>query len=352
MRPGWGPVLAALLLLGCGGRGAHAPLPPASPLHVSPIAGLAPSAGLLWLLDVRPSEIAAHAELFPAIHLLVPEERFSAFAAHNGGLDLRTMNELTIAGYGKTTMYLARAPLDPARVERAFTQHLVATEGRAIDRQSPRVTETIVRAWGKTADDVEQLAIFGVEGAALERGKPGPLRAAELFAEGRLKKASPALRAAPLARVAQLLGESPIRAFAPGPFRGEWAQGLGGLMAASTALGIGVRIATPRPDVKDGGRFDVTLVLLGAWNEDAPAAADRLASVFDVIANDSLGKLTGLHQPLIAPKVHVAPEGDAIILEVSLDATMLARGLHFAVDAQVAEVMSYGAPASLTPPSK
>ena len=348
--------LAALSLgaaLGCGGgRAASVPEVPLPPLHVDRVADLCQAAGLAWLVDVRPSEIAAHAELIAAIRLLVAEERFDAFAAHNGGLDLRTMKEIAIADYGKTTLYLARAPLDPGRVEAAFAEHLVTIEGRALDRKSTRPAAQIVRAWGTAQDGREQLAIFGVEAAALERGRLGPLRAAELFAEERLKKASPALRAVPLARVVELLGDAPVRAFAPGPFADEWGKGLGGLLAASTAVGLGVRIA-PADPASAGARLDATLVLLGAWRNDAPAAMERLSAVFNTLADSALGRLVGLHEPLARPRVRATDEKDALLLDVSLDATLLAGGLRAATGASIAQIMSFGGgPRALTPGPK
>ncbi len=301
------------------------------------------------MVDLRPSEIAAHSELIPAIRWLVPEERFEAFARRNGGLDLRTMRGLTLADYGKTTLFLARAPLDPARVEAAFAEHVVAVDGRALDRKSASPTTQIVRTWGTSSAGHEQLAIFGVEAAAVERGRLGPLRVAELFAEGRLKKASPALRTAPLSRAVELLGDAPMRAFAPGPFNDEWGRGVGGLLAASTAVALAVRISQPAEPSSAGGRLDATLVLLGTWKDDASAAKDRLAAVFNTVAHSSLGRLVGLDQPLANARVASTPSGDALVLDVSLDATLLARGLNAATGASIADIMSFGTRASRPP---
>jgi hypothetical protein len=122
----------------------------------------------------------------------------------------------------------------------------VTVEGRAIDRKGAADAQ-LVRTWGSGAAGREQLAIFGTSAVGLEQGKLGPLRAAELFAEQRLKKASPALRSALLARASAVVGDGQLRAFAPGPFDAEWSKGLGGLLAATTAIGIAVRFPSPTP---------------------------------------------------------------------------------------------------------
>ena len=61
----------------------------------------------------------------------------------------------------------------------------------------------------------------------------------------------------------------------------------------------------------------------------------------------------GLHQPLARPRVRTSEEGDALLLDVSLDATLLARGLRAATGASIAEIMSFGGgPGALTPGPK
>lgn len=358
-------VIAAAIVIAlsaCGG-GTPAPKPaePAPPaLHLSPIDDLVPAAGLSWLVVARPREIAQRADLIPAIHELVGEDRFDAFAAHNGGVDLRELDELAVARYAGSTLYLARGRIDPARVEAAFAAHLVNVDGRAIDRKGGGngggAGDRIVRTWGGAADGREQLAIFGTFAVGLEQGKLAPLRAAELFAEQRLKRAAPARRTALLARASSLAGDAPLLGFAPGPFDAEWSRGLGGLLAATTAIAIAIRFPPPAAaDAASPAKAPalLTLVLLGGWGTDAPAAADRLLSVWNTMGATALGRLCAVDRPLAAARARTEP--DALVLEVTLDTLAATRGLHAAIDAQVDEMMRYGAPhatAPLTPVPK
>jgi hypothetical protein len=180
--------------------------------------------------------------------------------------------------------------------------------------------------------DAQQLLVFGNEAVALEEGRPSQLRAAEAFAFGKLKKAPPALKGAALTRAAEVLdGDAPVRVFAAGPFEGETANGLGGLLRAATAAGASAKWAGT------GSNILVRVVLTGAWGDNAPAAVERLAAAAHVLSESPIGHLLGLHRPVREPAVHV--EADALVLDATLDGDALARGIHDAVDAEVAEIM-------------
>ncbi len=346
--------LAFALCAACGAPSpaAVAPAPtPASPLRTGDVAELVPAAGLAWLVLARPGELAARADLIPTIHELVPESRFAAFAEKNA-LDVRAVEQLAVARYAETTLFVAKARVDAARVEAAFTAHLREVSGRAIDRPGD-ATSRLVRTWGQGFADGpsgrEQLALLGTGAFALEQGRLDRVRAVELFAEGRLKKAAPALKTALLARAAELVGDAPLRAFAPGPFDGE-ARSLGGLLVATTAVAVAVRFPPARAAAGTVTPAEVRLALLGAWGDDGPAAAARLLVVFETLAASPLGHLCGLDHPLRPPTADAAP--DALLLDVAVDALAVTRGLHAAVDAQVDEIMRYGsrAPAATAPP--
>ena len=334
--------LGALVLAACGGTKsaprAAPSAPPAAPLHLDPATDLAAAAGLVWLVDVRPRDVFAALDLIPAIGLLIPEKRLDAFAQRNGGVDLRRLPQLVVASYKEAQLVVARGAFDPGKLEKTFEDHAEIIDGRAQDKAtapSGAPAAPITRLWGTARGQREQIAIFGRDGLAIERGRFGPLRAAQAFAQWKLKRAKPALRDVPLARAAELVGDAPARAFAPGPFEGEWAGGLGGLLKASTAAAVAAR-----PGATEGGkaRVDVTLVLTGAWGADEAAPA-RLAAAFGRLADDPLGKLCGLHRPLSPAKTRGSDE--ALVLEVGLDALEIARGLRAATEATVEEIMAY-----------
>jgi hypothetical protein len=332
----------ALALLGaaaasaCAGRRTEPPrAPQTSPaLKLEPLVDLVPSAGLSWLVQAQLRELTSSPTLAPAIATVLPAERFDAFALRHGGLDLRQMVELDVAGFPNATLALARAPVLESRIERAFAARAVQIDGRAIDGD-------VTRFWGTVGTELEQVAVLGREAVAWERGGLGPLRAALYFAQGKLRRALPALRADPLARAAALLdadGPAPLRAFAPGPFVGDRAAGLGGLLRVATALAGAAR---PR-ELRGGGVHGalwVTLIVTGAWGEHAPAAAERLGAAFGVLADDSLGRLLGLDHPLDGPRV--SGDTDALRLDVTFDALRFGRGLHASTDATMAEILTY-----------
>ena len=331
----------ALAALNCGGPGAaEAPKPP--PLHLAPSTDLAAAAGLSWLLDVAPRALASNVDLLPAIETALPHDQVAAFAQKNG-FDPLALDELVVASYaaadGDSMLYVARGTLEPSRLESIFRSRAEVVDGRAVDR--PGDEGGIVRTWGTLHGDRTQLATFGHEAAALEIGHFGPLRVAELFAQEKLHRASPALRTGPLGRAAELLAEAqgtpdaPARAFALGPFGGDTAKGLGGLLAASTAVGIALN------PVRQGDRTLVkaTLVLVGGWGEAGKEAAERLKSAFGALSATGLGRLAGLDRPV--GEVQAAPLQDALRLTVVLDPLLLARGARAALGAEVAEIMSY-----------
>jgi hypothetical protein len=319
-------LLGGLLAAACAGTREGLPaVSPGTRLGLDPVVDLVPAAGLVWLVDARPQALFESAALAPAIATMAPEERLAALARRFGGIDLRRASQLAVAGFPDTTLGLARVSVDPAGVEASFA-------GRA--RIGMRAVERGVTRFQATAGGVpEQVALFGQEGAAVEHGQQGPLQTALYFAEGKLKRALPALKAEPLVGAADRLGHAPLRAFAPGPFEGPWAAGLGGLLRASTALAAALRAVETQP----GAAVGLTLLLLGAWGADAPAAEGRLGAAFHVLSEDPLGRLTGMNRPIEAART--SSDAGALRLDVVLDLATIARGLRDATDASVAEIM-------------
>jgi hypothetical protein len=297
---------------------------------VFPLTDLAPAAALTWLIEVHPAAIFGDGRLSAAVAQVATQDRVPALAREWGGIDLRETDTLIFASYPSTRLTLAHQAIDPRRVEAAFTAHVLAVEGRSNDSGGG-----ITRLWGGLGAAREQLTILGTDCVGLEQGPAGPLHAAELFAEGRLKRASPALRAPPLARMAELLGDAPARAFAPGPFEGDLQRGAGGLLGASTAVGARARVVDARGGAS--ARLAIRVILLGAWGAEAGVAAERLRAVFDVLAASGVGKLLGLSQGFA--ERWVEGSSDALTLDVSVDATVFASGLRAATAADANEIM-------------
>ncbi len=340
--------LATLALLVAWGCGPAAP-PPAvdKPLELGSAIDWAPAAGLESVVVVEPRAILAHPELLPPIADVIPDESFDVFAKRHGGVDARSLDEIVVASYGaERTLVLARGSIDPTKLEAAFGDR-VAESKRFVDQPGGPLS-TVVRLEGDQGSSEHEMVLFGRQAVGYEtevfaaedegrtRTHVGPLRAAELFALGKLKKSSPALRTAPLDATAKLVGDGPVRIFFPGPFSGGSENGLAGLLKATTAVGIAIR-PEPRKDAVPA--LHVTLVLTGAWGEGAPAAAERLGAALTTMGSSSLGKLCGVNQPLRGPDVRGTPE--ALTAEAVIDAAAVGRGLHAAVASEVSEIMKF-----------
>jgi hypothetical protein len=333
--------IASACAIACGGPGgAKSPASPSPSLHVAPAVDLAQAAGLAWIVDVWPRTLAAEGGR-DALALAFPDDERRALAKRNGGIDPLDLHELVVAQYADATLYLARGAFDPAAVETWFKTRATDVDGRAVDRD-PTSGAEVTRTWATIDGEREQLALFGPGAVALEVGHFGPLRVAELFAEGRLKRAKPALQAGPLARAAEIFREDtaahddpPARAFALGPFEGDAAKPLGGLLAASTAVAAAARPTT----VNGEPALALTLLLIGAWYEHGAEAASRLRAGVNRIAATPLGRLGGLDRPLAPVVVDALP--DALRLRVTIGALALARGYRAATQAEVREMMSY-----------
>ncbi|CAN5184418.1 hypothetical protein BH09MYX1_BH09MYX1_47270 [soil metagenome] len=340
-------LVSSVAAVACG----HAENPPLDhPLELGAAIDWAPAAGLQSIVIASPKAILAHPELLPPLAEVIPNESFDVFATRHGGIDARELDEIVVGSYADDrTLVLARGHLDPTRVEAAFGDRV--TEPRRFVDQPGGPLSTVVRLEGSQGIFQHEMVIFGRQAVGYETqmkqqvpageepvraAHVGPLRAAELFALGKLKKASPVLHAAPLDATAKLVGEGVVRIFFPGPFAGGTEQGLAGLLKATTSVGVAVQ-PEARPDGKPA--LHVILVLTGAWGDSAPAAAARLGAALTTLTSSGLGRLCGVNQPLRGPDVRGQP--DALFADMVIDAAVLAQGLHAAVASEVSEIMKF-----------
>jgi hypothetical protein len=304
------------------------------PIELPRLVDLAPAAGLDMLVDARPRELLAHAELVPLLAMVIPDVEFRTFASRHGGVDPRQLEDLVVGTYGESTLVLGLGDFDPPSLERAFSDRTTRVTMRSIDRRAGPLSG-IVRLEGAPEADHLTLVMFGRRALGLEThavaGRAGPLRVSELFAMNRLERAKPALHASPLDQTTRVVGDAPVRIFFPGPFEGEAGKGLAGLLRAATAVTIAIRLAETT-DV-----LDVTVSLFGAWNDDAPIAGQRFAAAVENITRSDLGRLCGWHEPIRGPDLTTSPT----ILTVSarIDALKLARGARAATRGQIEEIM-------------
>ena len=114
--------IAASALAACGGpREPEAPKLVLPPLKLDPLGEIVPAAGLEYLVTLEPKAIANAPETSLALAEVLPPARFIAFAERHGA-ELRSLDEVAVAGYPQTTLVVARGFLDPNRVEAAFAK--------------------------------------------------------------------------------------------------------------------------------------------------------------------------------------------------------------------------------------
>lgn len=322
--------------------GSPAQTPPAEkPIELPPLVALVPAAGLDSLVDARPRELLAHPELIPLVTQVIPESQLRAFANRHAGVDPLKLEELTVATYAKSTLYLASGDFDGARVEQAFHERTLAVTGRFIDDRGSGPLSRITRFEGDAEGDHVAMATFGRRAVAIEShavpNRVGPLRVSELFALHKLQRSHPALETSPLDAASAALGDAPVRIFFPGPFEGESAKGLAGLLRAATAVAIAIRFDDGSDPNDQRTKLDVTIDLLGAWGDDAPSAGQRFAAAVESIARSDLGRLCGLHEPIRGPILKTSPT--VLSLFAVIDAAKLASGARAATGSQIDEIM-------------
>ena len=311
--------LAAAALPACSGAPSPAPRPPAPSvsLHLDPLTDLAPAGGLEVLAVFRWREVLRALD-GPARRLLA-SDGLDALRTQLG-VDPRQIEELVVASYGSSTLYLLRVPHDPREVERLFTRRLTGEITRG--NEGPGV----VRLAGTIGTTPRALATFLPDVLALEVGPPGPLRASIAFAQGRLKKARPALAAPPLDVLAPRLPDAPWKLYFPAPPASV--GGAHGLLDRAAAAAFAL---TP-----DDTRLRLHAALLGAWGDPPDEARRRLDLTVRDVTSSPLGHLTGLDEPLDAYRS--GGDSELLTLDGAVDLSRLAQGLHDITKASMAEL--------------
>ncbi len=300
------------------------------PLDVSSAEMLHALAGLRSLIAIEPQHIV-ESSAHEAVMKMISAERFEAFAANHGGCDLRAVRSLTVASFDDATEFVTvLGSFSPAGLERWFRDR-VEVEGSAIDRGHTHQFEPLNRTWGASRRGREQLGMVQGRFAMWESGRLGPLRVAHLFSQRALKKVKPAADLEPLATLRKFAHDAPVRWFALGPFEGTQGAAVAGLLATCTGLVIA---ATPLAGTP--ARVALKCAMLGTFGD---RAAERFLASFNVLANDPLGRLCGLHEKLSDLKVQTWD--DRIEAALVVDALRIADGLLAATQATVADVMSW-----------
>jgi hypothetical protein len=192
---------------------------------------------------------------------------------------------------------------------------------------NPRTLQGVV---GKTP---ETLLVIDRRLVAVSVGDPTPVRVAQAFASGKLKRSPTVLAGSALRTLPRELERAPLRFYAPGPFKGEWAEAGHGLLAAALAVGAAVRPA-------EEGFLQAELVVSGDFEPPGADASAALLGAWEDVAQSSTGHLLGLDDPTNPATVSVTR--DQLKLEKKLRLATLVQGLRAAVSADVREILDIG----------
>lgn len=268
----------------------------------------------------RPAEIANTPAIRPLVADLLPAERLDAFARYTG-VDLPEVPSAVAAGFDLSTLYIAETPFENRIIESRFADRLVA--GAIVESKHPRVR----RITGAVGLSPESLVRVDHRFVAFAVGDPSEARIVELLVLGRLVRSPSALRGSALRGVPAEFADAPLRFYAPGPFTGEWQQGARGLLGAATAFGA---MAAP-----EGDGLSIRLAIAGNFQASDSA---RLSSAWRDLAESSMGRLTGLDEPLTPPLVDIRSGYLALTVKIAL--RPLFAGLRAAVAADVWEMLA------------
>lgn len=316
-------LLAAWPLSACASAQLDPEPPSAAPsLKLDPLVDLLPAGGLDWLLLLQPAELLREHALGKPLATVIPEANVDTLSTYLG-FDPRLADQIAVAGYGESTLYALRVAHDPAQVETKFRERITSDFFRNIDGPSVTVLSGTIGSRRRSMADLDASVLL------FESGPSRPLKAAIAFAQGKLKRARPALQVEPLATLARRLGPAPALLFAPASEAVPW-RGAHGLLDRAAAVGLAAS-ASP-----EGLR--VRSVLLGAWDEPPTQALARLEHTLDDLAHSSVGRLTGLDAPR-APW-SFGGDGEGIHAEGLLDPQKIADGLRAATSAGLRELFA------------
>ena len=316
-------------LVGCASHESPSALaPPARrPLSTTNLEELLPRAGLRWLMSVRPRAVGAVEGLAPSLEIIAPDAGWDRLLTASG-IDVRRVDQACIASYeGGAMIYVVRHEGEPRTIEERFLARLTRAERRVSQRPD------VVRISGEIGAHTHVLVLLGGDVAVFQDGGDplrGPARVAELYALRSLRRSPTALSDEPLRGLSSRLGAAPARAFAEGPFEGELARGVGGLLAAATSIGAAARPERP-------GHIALSIVLTGEFGRGAPEAAVALTAAWNDLAGHRFGHLLGLDEPA-SPAVASSDAG-GLELVVAVHALPLARGLAAMTSADLATIM-------------
>ena len=300
-------------------------------LKLGELHDLVPAAGLRFLVEGSPRKIWDNPRLRAAFGELLPDAKLDGFTERTG-VDLRKLESALVAGFDMGTLYLGQcADSCGPRARSLFIERL---SGRELVTQTD--TEPVAANVRGTLDGepfgfVDMGRVVGVASRDLTLA-----RIPIAYALGKLKKTPPALGGAALSTLPELARDRLVTFYAPGPFEGEWTQGLHGLLSAALSVALYV-------EPVDDEYLRFTVVISGDFSAGGQAALDELTRVFGEVAASSTGKLFAFER---ARSIRGSFNPQYLTLSAELPLSPLVSGLRAAVIADVWEILGLPKPDS------
>jgi hypothetical protein len=294
------------------------------------------SVGLRWLVLIDPARLTATPWLQGHIGRLLQDDRLTLLA-RTTGIDVRRSAELALAGYRDGVVaYLVRHQSDQTLVERRFRERLTSAIERAEHGHQ------LTGLWGNIGTKPHGFAALGPDVAVYQYGgdrKRGAARIALLYAEGKLARVPSALGEASMAALQRALGNAPAMVLLPGPFEGDAARGVRGLLGAATAFGAAL---TPTK----AKTLQLRVLLVGSFSlpadKQGDSPLDYLRAAWTDLAQADLGRLLRLHEThsnVYVSTRQLGPDLTELSLGVELSAPKLFEGLAAATIDDVRDMM-------------
>lgn len=293
----------------------------------------------------RVGELLLPSQLGKFIDQMIEADKLAALA-DTLGFDPRLADELVVADYGASTLFLFRVAHDPEVVERRFRERVPVGVTRVVHEAR------VVRVGGKVGTTQRSLVFLDGQVIALEVGGELLAKAVVGFAEERLHRARPALSVAPLASLAEALAPRdkalkppPLVMMFPQPNEKGWSHGAHGLLEVTTAVGISAStLSSPSPPSADeqARALSIELVALGAFGEDAGPVRERLVGTVRDVVTSGLGGLLGLDRPIDDHGYTYEVTPERLTVRAAWDTTRLATGLRRITAPTIRDVVGGG----------
>lgn len=259
-----------------------------------PLASHIPSAGLRWLVGLKPRKLMANADFREDWQVVFPSERVKAFTQASGA-DPTKIEEAWIAGYALGELYVFDAATVGEDTEKAFTERALTSQYLESD------SANLVHVTGLIENTPHALVHLRGHMVAIAVGDIRLARIVRAYAEGKLTKSPPALEARFLDVHAAFAPGSLIRGFLRGPFEDATDAVAASFVSGAAAVSF------------EGDKLKMSAQALGVWDV-GPELDTQLTRYANELLSTRELRALGWGFPTSAPVVTCRPGEDDLAL--------------------------------------